>query len=364
VSELRKRRNAAAPICLDVPLSEFALEGGGAVRDHTARVWLWTEEADQAAYQRTGRVLADMPTVVLFPPLHYGPDPTVYWDALLGPGRRFQAWNTRLVSIALLGMDATDGLVRRREQPPFTQPLVRGKDLNDDGSLPAIVTTLDQARAASMALRTLGIDSCASVVGGSLGGMVAQAMLCQDLVHVQSVFSIAAPLAATASMIGWSHVQREALRQGLPSLARQIARMVYRGSALLEQRQGRAAAGPRHEDLGPWAARAPFRMETYLRHHGETFSGSAEAYALMLSTMDHHDLRRYPLLQRTKLVDVRIDSDTFVSAASQDALCTYLQESGVRVERNTIQSPYGHDAFLVDGGALLTTFLRNAGQVA
>jgi homoserine acetyltransferase len=55
---------------------------------------------------------------------------------------------------------------------------------------------------------------------------------------------------------------------------------------------------------------------------------------------------------------VRIDSDAFVSAASQDALCTYLQGSGVPATRSTLDSGYGHDAFLVDAGALLGPLLR------
>jgi homoserine O-acetyltransferase/O-succinyltransferase len=351
-----KRLNAAAPLCLDLTLDDLTLEGGGTVCEHKARVWLWTEEADLASYQRTGRVLPGVPTVLFLPPLHHGADPTQYWDALIGPGRRFQAWNTRLVSVALLGADGgstgPDALPRRHLQAPFTQTLVRGKDPNDDASLPAIVTTLDQARAVGMALRSLGIESCASVLGGSLGGMVAQAMLCQDRVRVESVVSIAAPLAATATMIGWSHVEREALRLGSPALARQIARMVYRGAEALQQRQGRDAAGPRHEAAAVWTPRAPFRMETYLRHHGDAFNGSAASYALMLSAMDHHDLRRYALLQQADVADVRIDSDAFVSEVSQDALCTYLGAA-----RSTLPSAYGHDAFLVEGGALLAPVL-------
>lgn len=368
-----KRLRAADPRTVQVSLPPLTLEGGGEVSQHHALLWVWTEQQDLHAFEQSGRFLPEIPTVLLLPPLHHGVDPRGYWSALLGPGRLYQPWSTRIVSIALLGSDGgssrpgDEGFPTRAKQRAFNHVPVRGASPYPDHDLPAVVTPCDQAQAAALALLSVGIEGCARVLGGSLGGMVAQAMLCQPHIGIKHVVSIAAPLAATATIIGWSHVQRELLHMPTPehlSLARQIARMVYRGAEALEKRQGRELSVPRHVETPAWSPRAPFRMETYLRHHGDGFVGDAGTYMTQLSAMDHHDLSRYPLHQvSARLSDVRIESDTFVSWASQAALRDHLTHAGLKVDAHTLESAYGHDAFLVEEGKLLLPMLRSLGPL-
>jgi homoserine O-acetyltransferase/O-succinyltransferase len=359
--------DAADPFTFDVQAPAFELEGGGWLLAPVAlRAWVWTRTEDAEHFAKTQCFLPEIPTVLILHPLHQGCDPRAYWSALLGPGRPLQAWARRIVSLDLPFASAPSraSLPSRSAQAAFPFVPVRGaNDANDAAALPAHVTTLDQARALAMALETVGIADVDCVLGGSLGGMVALAFgLCVgDRIRTREVLAVAAPHASTASMIGWSHVQREAIREAGPALARQIARMVYRGPHVLEERQGRSASFPRHEPEPPWTPRAPFRMETYLRHHGTSFAAEADAqsYLTLLSAMDHHDLERYkPSNALPRICNVRINSDTFVSAEAQQALTTRLRARGHTVDDVTLDSPYGHDGFLVQQGAPLIPMLQ------
>jgi homoserine O-acetyltransferase/O-succinyltransferase len=359
--------SAADPFTFDVTVPAFVLEGGGMLTGPlTLQAWAWTRTEDAAHFKQTQHFLPEIPTVLILHPLHQGCDPRAYWSALLGPGRPFQPWARRIVSLELpfASGGTRASLPLRDAQAAFPFVPVRGASDAADATLcSAHVTTLDQAHALALALESAGIAELECAFGGSLGGMVALAFgLCfGDHVRTQEIIAVAAPFASTASMIGWSHVQREAIHAAGPALARQIARMVYRGHQVLEERQGRSASFPRHEAAPPWTPRAPFRMETYLRHHGTSFAAEADAqsYLTLLSAMDHHDLGRYkPSNAKPRICNVRISSDTFVSAEAQHVLTSRLRALGHAVDDVTLDSPYGHDGFLVQQGAPLIPMLQ------
>ena len=95
----------------------------------------------------------------------------------------------------------------------------------------------------------------------------------------------------------------------------------------------------------------------------------AQAYELQLAAMDHHDLRlplpgdNVPAISRirasTLVVDV--DTDQLFTPAQADALVQHLQQAGALVERATVRSIHGHDAFLMEWatlGPILTRALQ------
>jgi homoserine O-acetyltransferase len=164
------------------------------------------------------------------------------------------------------------------------------------------------------------------------------------------------------------------VRRGL-ELARQIAHLTYRAGPGLELRQGRdQAADPARRD-DSWSSRTPYQVHTYLEHQGrkllDRFDG--RAYLAQLDAMDHHDLTRRPGpptqdetwpanapaprcedvswgLDRIKAstLAISIDTDQLFDPQHMQTLQERLERRGVLARHRQIQSPHGHDAFLIE----------------
>jgi homoserine O-acetyltransferase len=82
--------------------------------------------------------------------------------------------------------------------------------------------------------------------------------------------------------------------------------------------------------------------------------------------MDHHDLlqplpgENRPAISRIKAAAlvVDIDTDQLFTPAQADALAKHLRQAGACVERATVKSIHGHDAFLIEWEALAPIFTR------
>jgi homoserine O-acetyltransferase/O-succinyltransferase len=208
----------------------------------------------------------------------------------------------------------------------------------------AKLTVGDQARALWQALEALGVDSLQLATGGSLGGRIALAMAAQRPDAVAALMPIGAALSVTAWVAAFTHLQRQLIEtvpgpRGL-ELARQLAMVTYRAEAGLEATQPMTAAPP--------PGKAASRVEGYLEHQGvklvERFD--ARAYLALLDAMDTVDLGLTRWAGRAQVVD--IDTDQLFTTAQVDALGAALTRAGARVERATIHSPHGHDAFLIE----------------
>lgn len=363
-------RAAPEPSSFEVALEPLELEAGGHIDEHRARVWMWSSMEDHAALARGERLAADVPTVFVAPPLTSGAavgGEEGFFHGAVGKGRALRPWAHRILGVAPLGSStsavsaASERFPRRAAMigPALAQRLVRGHIDVDEASSPAVITPWDQARSVAATLDALGISRLELAAGGSLGGMIALclALACPSL--VARLCLIATPWASTASMIARSHLAREALRldpvRGL-SLARQIGRLSYRSEADLTARHGRRHAGPSHSAHAGWAPRIPYRVETYLRHHGDQLDMPAESLAALLGAMDHHDAGRAQPTGPSERSPSRpcpvlvapIDSDELVSAAATDELMRALEARGHSVARRPITSPHGHDAFLIE----------------
>lgn len=298
-----------------VRLAELALDAGVTLPDVTV------------AYHRDGP--ADAPVVLVLHALTGSADAVGdWWRLVVGPGRALDTAEVQVIAPNLLGSCyGTSG--------PATWP----------APFPA-VTPRDQARAAWALLDALGIAEVALVVGGSLGGMVALEVGALAPERVGHVTAIAAPAAHTAYAIAFNHTQRAALdalgggKAGL-ALARRIAMLSYRAEPGLEHRFGRTT-----ERDDRW------RIAGWLDAHGEKLVArfDAASYRLLLDAMDAHDLARgrgsvaaalAPLGGR--LTGVGISSDVLYSP---DIVRWWTELAGGRYE--TLVSPHGHDAFLID----------------
>jgi homoserine O-acetyltransferase len=388
-----------AQALFDLRLPPLPLEGGGTVVGHRLRGWLWGGSDDVARLveggmrldgptsgppgrvARTEGTLAGTPSSTR---LALGDDrPTVllihaltgdmraggeggWWEPLIGIDRPLDPRRMRIVCFNNLGgCYGSSG--------PGDADYPRG-----EAGRPVPVTSWDQARSLWMGLDSLGVRRLHAVVGGSLGGMIALAMAALEPKRVERVVPIAACEAASAWIIGWNHVARQLVSldaggRGL-ELARQLAMMTYRAEAGLQQRHGRRTA-----DDDAWTADGAWRIGSYLEHQGVQLRArfDPEAYLLQLGAMDSHDLARRPSHLalshdgeagdspgdpggdssaedwgvgriRASAFVVGIDTDALYLPAQSWRLADRLARRGNRVERATLASPHGHDAFLIE----------------
>lgn len=342
------------PLIFDLDLPDLALARGGVVRSHHARGWWWSRAGDTPESPQK-----NIPTVLLVHALTGSAEaggPDGWWAPLLGPGRAIDPAHYRILCFNNLGSCYGS-----------SGPGVVGfpTDKNID------LTSLDISRALLMALDKLGIDRVHLTAGGSLGGMVTLTLGALAPDRFERLVPLATSVAASAWVVGWNHVARQVLRldPGYPDevgrgleLARQLAMLTYRAEPGLDARQPRSLVQP---------SEAGYPVQSYLEHQGKKLRErfDAQAYELQLAAMDHHDLRvplpgdNVPAISRirasTLVVDV--DTDQLFTPAQADALVQHLQQAGALVERTTVRSIHGHDAFLMEWatlGPILTQALQ------
>jgi homoserine O-acetyltransferase/O-succinyltransferase len=216
------------------------------------------------------------------------------------------------------------------------------------------VTTRDMARLVGQLVEWLDVPSVALAIGGSLGGMVTMEFAATYPGLVRNVVVLAAPAEHPASAIAWSHIQRRAIAaagdDGL-EIARMIAMMTYRTAGELADRFGR----DEHEAGG-------FAVERYLSRQGEKLRArfDVHTYLTLLDAMDSHDVGRgrggvasalSPV--KGKIIGVGIPGDLLY-----DPLLDVRRWTEVAgAEYREIESPKGHDGFLLEG-AQVSALLR------
>ncbi len=222
------------------------------------------------------------------------------------------------------------------------------------------ITIRDMVRAQAALLDLLGIEEV-DVIGGSMGGMQALEFALMFPERVRSLVVIAAPgrhgpwaqalselgRRAVLSDPGFAGGHYRSQPQGL-ALARAIAMAGYRHPESFERRFGTAP------EQGP----------AYLDYHGRRFLErfDANTYLTLLDAMDRHDIGRgrgglaaaLDRLRGIPALFVGIDSDLLYPAAEVKRLAELAG-----AEYAEIQSPHGHDAFLIEHrqlSALLAAF--------
>ena len=376
---------AEEPLVVEVPLPPFRLEAGAALLRPRARVWFWGTKEEHTRLAE-GEPLTDVPeevrrTVCIMHTLTGALDPRESFPELFGRSRPLRPWADRIVAVGLLGSrhDPTgpgSGTFPTREadtRHPPPDPISRGAATFPESRLPATVTPWDQARAADLALRRLGLTRIDLAFGASLGGMVALALAALMGERMIRALVVAAPFASSAWVLAHDHVVREALLADpefphgtrTARLARQIGFFGYRGREALIARQGRETAGRRHEHRVPWNPRMPYRIESYFRHLGEGPQPDPRCTVALLGAMDHHDLGRTPPSApdgppmadriRAHVTCASVSSDTFVRPEEVEALAHRLPHASYR----SIASDFGHDGFLVEK-ARIARLVRDA----
>jgi homoserine O-acetyltransferase len=221
----------------------------------------------------------------------------------------------------------------------------------------------------------LGIRSWHSVVGGSMGGMqvLEWAVMFPD--RVRSIAPIAACLQSTAQQIAWGAIGRRAIRldprwnngdyydaasgmgpwEGL-SIARMISQVTFRSDNVFTEKFGRELADGNAESNGLhlWDR---FEVERYLDHHGDKLVRrfDTNSYLAIGKAMDLHDIGRgrggvgaAVARIRMPVLSVGIWSDILYPSYQQKQITQMVVDSGGRANYVEIDSPHGHDAFLME----------------
>ncbi|HEY9643786.1 MAG TPA: homoserine O-acetyltransferase, partial [Coleofasciculaceae cyanobacterium] len=227
-------------------------------------------------------------------------------------------------------------------------------------TFPAI-TIRDMVQLQARLMEALSIQQIRLVIGGSLGGMqvLEWALLYPD--RVQALAPRASSGKHSAWCIGLSEAQRQAIyadpnwqrgeydpaqppAQGL-AVARMIAMSMYRSWASFEEKFSRQ----RQMELPD----QPYAIASYLQHQGEKLVErfDANTYITLTHAMDSHDIGRdrgdyaavLSQIHHPTLV-IGIHSDLLYPPVEQQELATLMPKAQI----NWLQSPHGHDAFLLD----------------
>ena len=353
----------------------FVLEGGGALCDITL------------AYETWGTLAADGDNAILVchaltgdshaaGPATDGHVTPGWWDGLIGPGRALDTDKYFVVCANVLGgCQGTTG-------PASVHP--------DDGRPYAsrfpVVSIRDWVRTQAALADHLGIETWLTAVGGSMGGMMVLEWAIMFPHRVRSVVPIATCVAATAQQIGWWSSGRRVIQldpkfrggdyydaapgdgphEGL-ALARMVSQITFRSDDVFTDRFGREVVEPLNGGFSLWQR---FEVERYLEYHGTKLVRrfDANTYLLLTKAMDLHDLGRgrgglLPALSRihAPVQAIGITSDLLYPAYQSREIVEAVNAAGGDAEYVELDSPHGHDAFLLEFdqvGEALTKFLH------
>ncbi|GAX55272.1 homoserine O-acetyltransferase [Streptomyces olivochromogenes] len=232
------------------------------------------------------------------------------------------------------------------------------------------LTQRDQVAVEAGLADELGIERWALVIGGSMGGMRALEWAVTYPERTDALLLLATTAAASAEQIAWANIQLHAIRAdphwrggdyhdagpgrgphtGL-GLARRLAHVTYRSEPELAVRFGRTPQGT--ED--PWNG-GRYQVESYLDHHAAKLVRRFDAgsYVTLAQAMNSHDIGRDRGDTRTALR--RVTARTLVAGVDSDRLYPPSQQAELAAaipaadRLRLIESPYGHDGFLIETG--------------
>ena len=356
----------------------FVLEGGGVLSDVSMAFETWGELSPAAdnAILICHALTGDSHAHGEAGDAHATPG---WWNGVIGPGCGIDTDRYFVVCVNSLG--GCQGSTGPSSVDPETGAPY--------GSTFPTVTTRDIVRCQAAVADHLGVDSWLAVVGGSMGGMqvLEWGVMFPDRVRV--IAPIATTLAASAQQVAWSAVGRTALVldprfrggdyydakpgdgpfAGL-AIARSVAQITYRSAEVFDGRFARDLVDPRSV-FGHWDR---FQVESYLDYHGEKLVRrfDANTYLILNRTMDLHDLARdrgsmesaIRRLAHLPALTLSISSDVLYPTAQQAAIRDAIRAAGGRCDHHVIQSPDGHDGFLLAArqvGSHLAGFLREVG---
>jgi homoserine dehydrogenase len=211
----------------------------------------------------------------------------------------------------------------------------------------------------------IGCTTPVTFVGASLGGMVGVAFATRYAERCRTLITVSAGLRPDGWGTATRHLQRELVRDGLRNgdvttgmiRARQLGMLTYRGRIELDTRFG---------SFTPGLERPP--VADYLDFHGRRFAERfpVRTFLFLSEAIDRGSIGVDAHARRAALE--RVTADTIVVGVPGDMLFPWglqvelhreLQAAGAQSSLWTLDSVFGHDAFLADQDKL-AELLRGA----
>ena len=283
-----------------------------------------------------------------------------WWDNCIGPGKPIDTNRFFVVSPNNLGgCHGSTG--------PRTLRAETGRPWGPD--FPR-VTVKDWVRSQALLADHLGIEQFAAIVGGSLGGMQAMQWAIDAPDRVANAILIASAPKLTAQNIAFNEIARQAISSDpgfhdgryldfgtYPDYGLRIARMIGHVTYLSDDGMGEKFGRELKSGDLSRGKDVVFQVESYLRHQGESFSQrfDANTYRLMTWALDYFDPARDfdgDLVAalgeaNSQFLVVSFTSDWRFSPTRSREIVDALVRARKRVVSAEIESPHGHDSFLL-----------------
>ncbi|MDD3108283.1 MAG: homoserine O-acetyltransferase [Alistipes sp.] len=239
------------------------------------------------------------------------------------------------------------------------------------GSFP-FITVRDMVNAHFLLAEHLGISKAHAVVGSSIGGFQAMEMVLTRPDFAERLVLIATTARSQPWVIAFNESQRmaietdasfgeenqEAGKKGM-RVARSIGLLSYRGSTAYNATQ---------QENDSLYKLAGFRATTYQQYQGDKLCRRFDAYSYyrLSQTLDTHNVGRYRGGVESALASIScptmvvgLSTDPIFPVSEQIFLYKHIPQSQLRL----IDSPFGHDGFLVEYeklNAILKPFLQRS----
>ncbi len=326
-----------------------------------------------------------------------------WWEGMLGPGKAIDTDRWFVVCVNSLGSD-------KGSTCPASIDPASGRPYRLDFPQLALEDVANAAHV--VIERALGIDQLACLIGCSMGGMSALAYMVLHPGSVRAHISVDTAPQAQPFAIAIRSLQREAIRldpqwnngnydiqggmsaagagrtgaadiQGgmsgagagrkaeaadetatggrYPdagmSIARKLGVITYRSAMEWNGRFARIRLDPEQREEQPFGFE--FQVESYLQRHAERFVRSFDpnCYLYLSRASDWFDIAEYgngnvreglKRIAVERALVIGVSTDILFPLVQQEQIADGLEAAGAMVEFVALDSPQGHDAFLVD----------------
>jgi homoserine O-acetyltransferase len=301
---------------------------------------------------------------------------TGWWDDMIGPGKGFDTTRYWVICSNIIGGckgSTGPGSINPKTGEPYCLDF-------------PIITIGDMVEAEKRLVDHLGITRLHSIAGGSMGGFQVLEWALRFPEMVRSAICIASTTRLSAQGIAFDAVGRHAITsdpgwnsgryygtpgpvQGL-AIARMVGHITYLSELSMDSKFGRRLQSA---DRFSYDFTTEFAVESYLVHKGRHFTErfDANSYLYITKAMDYFDIERsYGPLERVfaavraKFLVISYSSDWLFPTEQSKRIVRALAANDKDVSFIEIDSPYGHDSFLIEVDQLTRitrSFLESVG---
>ncbi len=287
---------------------------------------------------------------------HHEGDEKGWWKDMVGPGKYIDTNNHFVLCVNVPG--SCYGTTGPSSIDPDT-----GKPYGSD--FPK-VTISDMVKTQRLVIDNLGIDKLKSVIGGSIGGQQVLEWSKRYPSKTKSIIPIATAARVSPMLLGFRYVSQNAIQSDpnwsggnyydekkSPKLglkfARQLGHLTYLSREGMKKKFGRKKIEKGGE--------VEFEVENYLKYQADKFVERFDpnSYLYLTAAMNKYDLSKGYANDKEAVKDfnglvylLSIDSDWHFTVEESEYLAEVYEHTDCLVLHDTIESPHGHDAFLIE----------------